>query len=269
MKKLRNTTWVAALCAFFMVVGCDDETPARDAGPGGGTDAGPGTGVDSGPGTGVDAGPGTGVDAGPGTGDAGPGGMCSGPAGECNALDPTSCGAGMACQINGSSAMGFMTVCGAAGVGGQGAACDPTMPGQCQEGFQCDSGSSTCQRFCCDNTDCAANPGDFCGGIAGADLGFCQTPADCDLIAQTGCAAMQGCYPSAGGLACLGAGDVGEGGMCEFTNSCMPGMGCLGTSMTDSFCRRFCDMAAAEPCPTGFTCNPITDLPVGGCFPDE
>jgi len=265
MEQLRNTTWVAALCAFFLVVGCDDENPATDAGPVGLMDAGPGT-ADAGPGPGVDSGPGPGVDSGPGPGvDGGPGGDCSGPTGECDVTDPTSCGAGMACLINGSSMDGFMTICGAAGVGGQGAACTPGMAGQCQEGFQCDSGSSTCQAFCCDSTDCS--PGDFCSLISRADVGFCQTPVDCDLIAQTGCPDMQGCYPSGGGLACFDEGTGAEGESCMFTNECLPGFGCLG-SASESFCREFCDMMATDPCPTGFTCQPITDLPVGGCIPD-
>ncbi|MCB9592224.1 MAG: hypothetical protein H6719_05790 [Sandaracinaceae bacterium] len=261
MRQLRMvTTWVAAL-ALVSMAGCDDNTnPGTDSGPGPGTDGGV-TLMDSGPGS-DDAGP-TGTDAGT---DAGGGGSCTGPSGPCNALDATSCGSGMACVLSGSSDTMWQTVCIMAGAGTQGSACDPTMQGQCAEGFQCSSTSSVCEKICCETADCS--PGDFCGLVAGAEAGFCSTPDDCDLIAQTGCPAMQGCYPSSGGLACLGAGTVAEGATCMFTNDCMPGFGCLGPSGGPSACRAWCDMAAMPTtCPTGFACTGVTGLPVGACTP--
>jgi len=195
----------------------------------------------------------------------GGGGSCTGPTmGDCDVFMPSSCGAGMACVMAGSTMMGWMTQCIAAGVGGTGATCDPTMQGQCQEGFQCNDG--TCSAICCANSDCAT--GDFCGMIGGANAGFCQTPDDCDLIAQTGCAEMSGCYPGSAGLQCADAGMLGEGVACEYVNDCMPGMGCIGATGGPSACRAWCDMAAdPSTCPDGFTCTGVTGLPVGACTP--
>ena len=159
MEKLRSvTTWVAAL-SVVLGVGCDpDPDPGRDGGPPPGVDAGD---VDSGGMVPVDSGPG-GVDAGA---DAGGGGSCMGPTGACNALEASSCGAGMACVLSGSSATMWETLCIMAGAGTQGTACDPTMQGQCAEGFQCSSTGMVCEKICCDTSDCS--PGDFCGLVAG------------------------------------------------------------------------------------------------------
>ena len=257
MRQLRSVpTWASAL-TLILALGCDGNggTDAGvvfvDSGGGGGTDAGD-----------TDGGGMMGTDAGH---DAGGGGMCTGPSGPCNVFVPSSCGAGMACVMSGSSATSWETVCIMAGAGTRGAACDPTMQGQCAEGFQCSSSGRTCERICCATSDCAA--GDFCGLVAGADAGFCSTPDDCNLITQTGCDAGQGCYPSSGGLSCLSAGTIGEGGTCMFTNDCMPGFGCLGPMGGPSACRRWCDMAAMDACPAGFSCGGVGGLPVGACIP--
>lgn len=257
MRQLRNATWAAALSLICVLPGCT-EVSDTDSGPG--TDGGPGG----------DAGPGR--DAGPGT-DSGPrmdggGGSCSGPAtGDCNVFDPTTCAVGMACVLTGSTMAGWMTQCIAAGVGRTGTACDPTMQGQCEEGWQCTDG--TCSAICCTNSDCTT--GDFCGMIGGANAGFCQTPADCDLIAQTGCAAMSGCYPGSAGLQCADAGMFGEGATCVYVNDCTPGMGCISPAAGgESECRAWCNMMVTDPppCPAGYSCTGVTGLPVGACTPN-
>ena len=263
MRQLRlMTTWAAALSLVF-ALGCDNND-GTDAGPVG-VDAGGD--VDGGGGM-VDSGPGT--DSGPGGDDAGPPGMCTGPMGACDVTNASSCGAGMACLISGSSMTMWETACTGAGVGTQGSACDPTMPNVCAEGYQCDSSAMVCQRFCCTTGDCET--GDFCGLVAGAEVGFCNTPDNCDLIAQTGCEASAGtaCYPSSGGLSCLMAGTVALGEVCEFTNSCMGGAGCIGPTGEDPRCRQWCDMSVTDPppCPTDFACTGVTGLaPVGACTP--
>ncbi len=263
MRQLRSmTTWVAALSILF-AFGCDNTPAEVDSGTVR-LDAGP-TGTDAGP-TDTDAGPPMGVDAGPI--DGGGAGMCTGPTtGDCDLTDPTSCGAGMACVPIGMSTTSWMTQCIMAGVGGQGATCDPSMQGQCQEGFVCSSSRNICQKICCATSDC--DTGDFCGNVGGLNAGFCATPVDCDPIAQTGCedSPGTGCYPADGGLDCVGAGTLGEGEVCVFANDCMPGMGCLGPMGGPSNCRQWCDMTAADPCPAGFTCGGITGLPVGACLP--
>ena len=253
MRQLRIVTCAAALSLIGFTAGCDPSTP-DDAGMRIDT-GGPDDGGTDGGGVGTDSGT-----------DGGGGGACTGPTmGPCNVTMPASCGAGMACVMVGSTMDGWMTACIAAGVGGAGAACDPTMPGQCQEGFQCNDGG--CRRICCVNTDCSA--GDFCGMIGGANAGFCQTPDDCDLIAQTGCEAMAGtgCYPGSGGLQCASAGTTGEGATCMFVNECMPGMGCIGPMGGPSVCRRWCDTTVMDSCPMDFACTTVTGLPVGACTP--
>jgi len=253
--------WVAAL-SFVFALGCDSDPVETDSGPAPG-DSGPMVMTDGGVGT--DSGPVTMTDAGPDTDAGGMTGMCNGPMGDCDVTVASSCGAGMACGMSGMSTTSWTTGCRAAGVGGQGSACTPGGT-DCQEGFQCGSTSMTCQQFCCTSADCGT-PGDFCGQVAGADVGFCQTPDDCDLIANTGCAAGTACYPGAGGLSCLGAGMLGEGEVCMFTNDCAPSHGCIGPMGGPSNCRAWCDMMAADPCPAGFACTGVGGLPVGACTP--
>ncbi|MBZ0121165.1 MAG: hypothetical protein K8H88_29490 [Sandaracinaceae bacterium] len=234
---------------------------------------GPNPGVDGGPRDGgsnpVDGGPqpdggNTMVDGGGTT-------MC-GPAGAtCDISNPASCGAGMACLINGSTEMGWMAACGPAGVGGDGATCNPDgMTNECQEGFQCNEG--LCRQLCCSNEDCTVG-GQFCNQIGGLNGGFCQPPAMCDLFAQTGCGMNEECnlLPN-GDRICDGAGTLTEGMECMFRNECVPGMGCFGPMGGPSRCRRYCDPAATAgnpgACPDMFTCNPITGITgVGVCNP--
>jgi hypothetical protein len=69
--------------------------------------------------------------------------------------------------------------------------------------------------------------------------------ADCDLVAQTGCAASEACYfdESAWAPRCMPAGTPGVGEPCSAWNQCAPGHTCILAA-----CRRLCDTAAP---PTG------------------
>lgn len=256
MRELRIVTCLA-LGSALLGFGCDDSSP---------TDAGtPDTGVvlmDSGPRS--DSGPLP--DSGPSP-DSGPTGTCGPAAGDCDISVPTSCGTGMACILNGSTADGWTSVCITAGVIAAGGTCMPGMDAQCQEGYECFSEPAVCSKLCCGNTDCS--PGEFCSLIGGADAGFCRLSDSCDLVAQTGCGTGLACYPAGGGNVTCGApGTTAADAACMYANECIPGYGCLGTTATDGACHEFCDPAASA-CPTGSSCRGITGFDgVGACFVD-
>ena len=266
MSTLRIGTLIAL--SGLLVIGCDDGRDGEDAGTDSGLrlmDSGPG--VDSG-GGGVDSGPGGGTDSGPSTGSCGPTG------GACMVSDATSCGTGMACVLVGSSDTSWMAQCIASGVLGQDASCDPSMPSQCQEGFQCTgaAGAETCRAICCSNTDCP--PGVICQQIAGADgAGFCRPSDACDITNPDSCGSGQGCYPlgTEGDTQCLSAGTATEGMTCAALNACVAGHGCAGDP---AVCRAYCNPTSPS-CETGFTCAGLTDgggtpIPgVGVCVPES
>ena len=268
MRTLRFGILVALSGA--LAVGCDDGRGGDDAGPVG-TDSGlrlmdSGPGRDSGPGT--DSGPSTGTDSGPSTGSCGPTG------GACTVSDVSSCGSGQGCVLVGSSDTMWEAMCIPSGVLGQGDSCNPTMPNQCQEGFQCNgpAGAETCRRICCGNTDCAA--GVLCQQIAGADgAGFCRPSDGCDVTDADSCGTGEGCYPlgSEGDTQCLSAGTAGEGETCAALNACQASFGCAGSP---GVCRAYCNPTSPD-CATGFMCAGLTPgegqppIPgIGVCVPE-
>jgi hypothetical protein len=105
------------------------------------------------------------------------------------------------------------------------------------------------------------------------DVGFCDAPGDCDLIAQTGCEAAQGCYPLGddGSVQCIAAGTAAAGDACAAV-ACAAGNGCYRVNMeTTAHCYAFCDTAVADTCGEGFTCSALGYPPpsdnVGICIP--
>lgn len=256
MRELRLGTWLVS--SIVLALGCDSpRNPDPDTGV---------AVMDSGM-PGPDTGTPT-MDAGR---DAGGGSSC-GPAGECDISNASSCGAGNACLLQGGTATGWSTMCFPAGTGVDGTACDPTMAGQCAEGFGCNNG--TCRHWCCSISDCPI--GQICNifagaGPAGMEVGLCLLPDGCTLVPpQTGCDAGEACNLTAGGeTVCDTAGTSTVGMTCMFRNSCVPGLACISTDGGDAACRQYCDMAAATPCPDGFMCAGLTGAPagVGVCVP--
>lgn len=256
--KMSRTSILLIAVIFASLVACDD---GRGGSPdaGGGVDAGMVSMVDSGPRP--DTGPPVMVDAGP------PAPACGPTSGPCDVATQMGCMTGQACLMVGSTEMGWETVCAMAGVIEGGAACVPGMPGQCREGFQCDSSSNTCVKICCNNSGCDA--GRFCGLIAGANAGFCREADTCDPLDGSGCDEGSGCYPaSAGNLSCITAGTLGEGETCMFTNHCQVGLGCAGAAGS-GVCRRFCRPSAGEgACESPNMCQPLSGFDdLGVCNP--
>lgn len=89
----------------------------------------------------------------------------------CNPVTNQGCGAAEACDFAGG---GFK--CYAEGnIGVAGAACEPSKLEYCIAGSTCDATSGMCQKFCCQDSDCAA------GGCVAFDdslgtLGLCAPP---------------------------------------------------------------------------------------------
>jgi hypothetical protein len=150
----------------------------------------------------------------------------------------------------------------------------------CAKGLYCldtaltDGGTAfQCQRFCHDSAQCTA-PRE-CNEVlrlsGTQELPFvCGAPsARCDLLAQD-CAGPLACYPSRsrGTAVCSGAGGLGEGAPCEFSDQCARGSACVGPEAT-RVCRTLCRHPSGEPsCPTGRTCQPLAAYPgVGACVP--
>ena len=200
------------------------------------------------------------------TPDATPGGGC-GPMGECNVSNPMSCPmAGQACLMSGSTADGWMTVCGTEGSGAEGDTCMTGMDAQCQQGLQCIGGS--CKKICCTDADC--NPGSSCGIIAGTEgaggmgAGFCESPDSCTLVPNGGCPDGEGCY-LAEFTRCISAGTLGTGEACMYLNDCAPGHACVSTDGSMGMCAAFCRLDMAETdCAAGQACTAsLEGLPMG------
>ncbi|MFT5356315.1 MAG: hypothetical protein ACI9KE_003538 [Polyangiales bacterium] len=227
--------------ALFMLVACGDDDGRSDAG---GRDSGPtpdSAVADSGA---IDAGAPS--DAGPGqdtgapdasTTDAGPsgprGGLC--PATEmCNVVLGTGCEAAESCFVAGGadSAMSVCAPAGAVALGGTCMAAD-----ECQLGLSCIG--NTCQPLCCGDSDADCPAGGVCNGLSNLEgIGVCLLPDGCDLVMQTGCGAMLGCYPlsSEGGTRCATSGAAAVGAACEASNDCAGGTICLDDGVCHSLC---------------------------------
>lgn len=251
MRELRIATWVA-LVLGMAALGCDDDGSDSDGG----------------------------VVTDGSTGDGSTGGETCGPTGgECEIMDPTSCGAGRACLLVGSTAEGWMTMCFAAATGVEGTPCDPEAGTvQCAEGFACSS-DGACRRWCCSDADCnrPTTTGQICNiwagaGPAGREVGICTQPSNCTLpLPQTGCDDGEACnlIPSTGETICDDAGTATEGEECMHRNGCVAGHACIGGA-GGGRCRQYCDMTADPACPDGFACMPLGNAPenVGVCIPE-
>ena len=105
-----------------------------------------------------------------------------------------------------------------------------------------------CHQICADG---AGGCGDGqCTNFVNLDFGICLP--SCDPVMQN-CPEGTGCYGVAGGHACVGAGDSVVGDECEFANSCVPYLGCIGSAENGYFCRRVCPLAGCFDDTTGPT----------------
>ncbi|MGF1469015.1 MAG: hypothetical protein ACFCGT_23055 [Sandaracinaceae bacterium] len=197
---------------------------------------------------------------------------CGPTVGECEFGVRGSCGAGMACVLVGSSMDGWETACTNEGAGGLGAPCASGGANQCQDTLSCDRGA--CRAYCCVDSPEDCQPGEFCLGIGNADgAGQCRTASDCDPIDQSGGCLNDdptaGCYVLGAGTDCLEPGDAIEGEACEFSNSCAPGLICVGGAGAGT-CRTLCRTQDPEPrCAGDFTCAGIEgQTEYGFCNPN-
>lgn len=86
-----------------------------------------------------------------------------------------------------------------------------------------------------------------------------ETP--CKLVSpQCGCAAGEMCQiDGTGARACLPAGNVPIGGICDIDNDCAPGGICLATTPTISTCGEFCSTDAQCTAPGGLCAVKLND----------
>jgi len=246
----------ALLVAGLLAFGCGDDGGDRPPGPMIMPEAGTPDAMGTADASGTDA------DASP------PAGRGCGPMGECDVGNPASCPmAGQACLMSGSTADGWMTVCGTEGTGAVGEPCMTGMDAQCQQGLQCIGGS--CKTLCCTDADCAT--GSRCGliggteGASGQGAGFCESPDMCTLVPNAGCPMGEGCY-LADFTQCAGAGTLATGAACMYLNDCAPGNACVTTSEGGTAsCAAFCRLDMAETdCAAGQACTAtLMGLPMG------
>lgn len=163
----------------------------------------------------------------------------------CNAFDQSTCGDGQGCYLNNNA-----TKCFEAGTLKEGEACIDLGPNSCEAGLQC---LIVCTPVCSfidvngDEPKCT----EFCAGASfqavndDNGIGVCLTdtpPSECDIFAQEGCGAGEGCYMTNTGWRCFNAGKVEIGEQCEFTNDCVPGGICI-----NSQCQEICSVKEAAP----------------------
>jgi hypothetical protein len=180
-----------------------------------------------------------------------------GPPAACNILDPTSCGAGMACDYEPSSSTidcrtdgggALLTSCGA--------------PTDCGAVATCYG--AVCRSYCASDGDCAA-PQDHCHDVQHPS-GFMVCDSRCDWVASgdggcgpglhctfgtigdgTGFELTTLCVPGAGGT-------VSAGGACTASEECVPGTLCLNDG-TGQRCMQLCD---ANGCGGAMVCTPLS-----------
>ena len=93
------------------------------------------------------------------------------------------------------------------------------------------------------------------------------TGADCNPIANTGCAEGEKCiYDQSDLKACVPAGDTPGGSPCQDTSECMEGM-CLQLNGTDSYCYILCKTIGH--CPNNAPCLELQDSPYKVCKIDD
>jgi hypothetical protein len=162
---------------------------------------------------------------------------------------------------------------------------DPSTAGatdECVAGTSCSFG--VC-RDVCDAEEVGCGNDQACISLAGQDLQVCE--ATCDILAQAGCDAGEGCYllVSEGVGLCSQApgGGLAIGDTCMgFINECVSGAQCFDTDGDSNFeCKPFCDTSTCSdamgtpdqcgcsPCAADETCFPIGGAPpnVGVCAP--
>ena len=169
--------------------------------------------------------------------------FCGDPVIGCNAFEST-CGDGQGCYYGNGT-----TKCMPAGTKEKDALC--TGANDCKSGLHC---LVTCREACSTNADNADQPKckDVCGG--GDDdikelspengFGVCvpdEPPAECDIFAQTGCPASDGCYLITGGFGCIPAGSKKPGEACTGGNECAKGSLCI-----NSTCAEICSVREAD-----------------------
>lgn len=87
--------------------------------------------------------------------------------------------------------------------------------------------------------------------------------AECDPVAQTGCAAAMNCSYSNGVPRCFDEGAVAYEAPCDQENPCERGA-CLSINETAQLCYRYCD-PDANTCPDDARCIALSSSPFGVC----
>ncbi len=174
----------------------------------------------------------------------------------CNVFDQSTCTEeGQACYLTSNFTA---TKCMEAGELEEGTPCAALGDNSCKPGLQC---MIECTAVCSyiDVTDDEPKCSEACEGASFIDvneengIAMCLTdtpPSECDLYAQTGCGAGQGCYPTNIGWRCLNAGGTAAGGTCQFTNNCSPWTLCV-----NSLCQEPCSVK--EDAPAEYKCEEI------------
>ncbi len=177
--------------------------------------------------------------------------------GECDvqAEDGGGCAAGECCYYDADE----VPTCVAAGTATQDAACEASN--DCACGYLCLGGAADrfCSHWCgvTESDDALCPEGALCSvslrADAGGVLGYsCETPDNCDPLAQSCPDADDGCYvidAETGTTTCAPAGEGVAGAPCKFLNDCAQGFGCI-----NGECVQFCDPAGdgaecgVDPC---------------------
>jgi hypothetical protein len=181
------------------------------------------------------------------------------PGGVCNVVFQCGCGAGERCVLDSETGRPpYTEACTTAGTDPIDTVC-PSGADNCSPGMQCFGDGTTfeCQQFCYEATDCPG--GRPCLG-AFDPVGFCgPPPTACNLVTAAECDAGETCViteSAACDRMCIGAGDATLGEVCEYSNSCVPGLGCYSfDSGTTYTCTPYCTSAGTECTAAGTACN--------------
>jgi hypothetical protein len=191
----------------------------------------------------------------PGSAGSGEGGAGGAPEPTCQPVGNSGCEANQNCAF----VLGQGTECVTAGSKPTQSACTDTT--DCAVGLTCLPAIGVCVKACAGDQDCDGAAGSCRLLLDGSDLGIGTVGGclkSCDVLTQ-GCPAQQACHLGS----CMGLGaNLASGTTCELYSQCAKGLDCLADLTDDGIadCSKYCSVSAVDPCASGQTCYPLSDV---------
>jgi hypothetical protein len=113
----------------------------------------------------------------------------------------------------------------------------------------------TCQELCRSGTDCSNGPPICSSVLSGENYGYClfnYVSCNPDPVNNTGCLSDEICFDDGGSYCHPSMGKI-NGEVCEYSNDCIAGYGCIGNTTDGYKCTEYC--RSISDCTSGGTCT--------------